>query len=115
MEADYLKLTNGRDVRVEWNTNSLGAFTIETGIEMTDLAQGKVDVFLLRKIAWYMAKEGERCEGRVFELSEVDLGMLMRQPQFIAFVQIFKQQSGTTEQKKSEPQNKMKKIFFRKG
>lgn len=115
MKPQYLKLTDGREVRVEWNMNSLGSFTHDTGIEMATLAEGKADIYTLRKIAWHMVKEGEETEGRSFELSEVELGRLMGQAQVIAFAQIFAEQTGSAEQKKSEAPDRMKKIFFRKG
>lgn len=114
MKADYLTLTNGKKVRIEWNMNSMGAFTIDTGIEMTDLAAGKADIFTLRKVAWYMAREGESIEGRSFELTEVELGRFMSQKEVIEFAQIFASQANTTEQKKNTGQGRSPKIFFRK-
>jgi hypothetical protein len=113
MKPAYLKLTNGKEVRVEWNMNSLGAFTKDTGIEMTDLAKGKADMFILRKVAWYMAKEGEEIDGRSFDMTEVELGRNLDQEGVIVFARIFADQAKTSGQKKNLPQ-KSPMIFFRK-
>ena len=113
MKPDYLKLTNGKEVRVEWNMNSMGAFTNDTGIEMTDLAKGKADIFILRKVAWYMAREGEEIEGRSFDMTEVELGRNISQEGVVEFARIFAEQAKTTAQKKSPPV-KSPMIFFRK-
>jgi len=114
MKADYLKLTNGREVRVEWNMNSMGAFTTDTGIEMTSMAAGKADIFTLRKVAWYMAKEGEEIDGRSFELTEVEMGSLLSQGEVIAFMKTFASQTATTEQKKNTQKGRSPRIFFRR-
>lgn len=114
MKPDYLTLTDGRSVRVEWNMNSLGAFTHDTGIEMTDLAAGEADIFTLRKVVWYMVIEGERLEGRTFELTEVELGSLMSQNEVIEFARIFALQASTTDQKKNTQKGRSPRIFFRK-
>jgi hypothetical protein len=114
MKADYLVLKNGQKVRFEWNVNSLGAFTKDTGIEMTDMANGRADIFTLRKLAWYMAVEGEEIEGRTFDISEVELGRLMTQGNLIEFVQIFKEQANTSEQKKSPAMKRFPRVLFRK-
>ena len=114
MKPDYLKLTNGREVRIEWNMNSLGSFTTDTGIEMTSMADGKADIFALRKVAWYMAKEGEEIDGRSFELTEVELGGLLSQSEVIAFMKMFALQTATTEQKKNTQKGRSPRIFFRR-
>lgn len=114
MKPDYLKLTNGREVRIEWNMNSMGAFTTDTGIEMASIANGKSDIFTLRKLAWYMAKEGEEIDGRSFELTEVELGRLLLQSEVITFAQIFASQANTTEQKKNTQKGRLPRIFFRR-
>lgn len=114
MKADYLILKNGQKVRFEWDVNSLGAFAKDTGIEMSDMVGGKADIFTLRKLAWYMAVEGEEIEGRSFNVTEVELGRLMGQSNLIDFVKIFKEQTNTSDQKKSPLPTKFPKVLFRK-
>jgi hypothetical protein len=114
MKADYLQLTDGRKVRVEWNMNSLGDFTKLTGIEMTDLANNKADINMLRTIAWCCAVEGEEADGRSLNLSEKELGRLIDMSGVLKFAQIFAQQSSNMTEKKSEAPSKSPRIFFRR-
>lgn len=115
MKAEYLELSNGEKVRVEWNMNSMGAFVQETGIEMTDLAKGKADILMLRKVAWFMAVEGESIEGRTFTMTEVEMGRMITQNGVIALANIFARQARTEEQKKSPPERSPRIFFRRRG
>lgn len=115
MKADYLTLTDGRKVRVEWNMNSLAEFTKLTGIEMTDLATKKADVELLRTIAWCCAVEGEEADGKSLGLTEKELGRLIDLPGVLEFTRIFSQQSSNMAEKKSAAPGKSPLMFFRKG
>jgi hypothetical protein len=113
MKADYLKLTDGREVRVEWNMNSMNEFITVTGKELVDLKDIKADVGTLRTIAWCSIREGEEVEGREFGLSEKELGRLMGMAEVIKFSEILTGQSNPGGQKKSKPPNKLLKIFTR--
>jgi hypothetical protein len=115
MKKHYLTLADGREVRVEWNMNSAGEFTKLTGKELSELNPASVDIATLKTIALCAIREGEDSDGRKFEADEKTLGKLMGMPQIIKFAQILNEQSDTGEQKKSEPPNKLKQIFFRKG
>lgn len=111
MKADYLTLTDGRKVRIEWNMNALATFTSLTGIRMEQLISIKPDVATLRTIAWCSAMEGEAADGNSLEISEVDFGRLMSIPAIIQFSEILARQSGM-EQKKSPPPDKPRRKFF---
>jgi hypothetical protein len=114
MKADYLTLTDGRKVRVEWNMNSLAEFKQITGLEMADLATKGADVAVLRSIAWCCAVEGEDADGRNLNLTEKELGRLIDMGGVVKFAQIFAQQSSNMAEKKSEAPNRSPRIFFRK-
>lgn len=114
MKPDYLILTDGRKVRVEWNMNALCEFTSHTGTEMNELAGGKADIKKLRIIAWCSAVEGEAAEGRELGLSEIEFGRLMGMQSVIEFSKILAAQTSGAE-KKNHPPLKFPKILFRKG
>jgi len=115
MKADYLTLTDGRRVRVEFNMNALDMFVKVTGKEMSDLTDGKADVGTLRTIAWCSAKEGEIIEGRELGIDEIHFGRLMNMANIIEFSEILASQSDTGHQKKSPERGRIPRIFFRKG
>jgi hypothetical protein len=114
MKPEYLKLTDGREVRIMFNMNALGEFTSITGKEMTDLIDGKADVNMMRVIAWCAAREGEEADGRKFELDEKQFGRLIDMAGIVRFSQILVSQTAVAGQKKNEPLKKFPRIFFRK-
>lgn len=114
MKADYLTLSDGRQVRVLWNMNALGEWTRITGKEMNELAGGKANVDELRTIAWCAAREGEEADGRKLDLDEIQFGRLMDMAAIVKFVEILNNQTAGANQKKSPPNNPLK-IFLRKG
>lgn len=115
MRHDYLILANGRRVRIAWNMNALDEFVKTTGKELSELTSGKTDVALLRTVAWCCAKEGEKMEGKELSLTEVEFGSLMTMSAMTAFVEIFRDQMATTDQKKSSLGIRFPKIHFRTG
>jgi hypothetical protein len=115
MTNDYLILANGRRVRIAWNMNALDEFVRTTGKELSELTGGKADIALLRTVAWCCAKEGERMEGKELALTEVEFGGLMSMTAMTAFVVIFRDQTATTDQKKSSLGIKFPRIHFRQG
>jgi hypothetical protein len=114
MKPRYIKLTSGQQVRILFNMNSLGEFTSLTGKELTDFVGNKVDILMLRVIAWCTAVEGEEAEGRSLSLDEKQFGRLMDMQAIIEFSQILAEQSTTAAQKKSDPPGRSPKIFFRR-
>ena len=111
MKPDYLDLSDGRKIRCDWNMNSLGEFTKLTGLEMTDLAEGKADITVLRTIAWCCAKEGEECDHKELGLSEKEFGRLMGMDSIIKFSEILVKQSG---HEKKSSKGTFPQIFSRK-
>jgi hypothetical protein len=114
MKPDYLELSDGRKVRVEWNMNALTTFTSITGMQMTDLINARADARTLRTIAWCAAIEGEDADGRTFEVSEKEFGRLMSMAAIVKFSEIMARQSGNEGEKKSLPPEKPIRIFLRK-
>ena len=115
MTNDYLILANGRRVRIAWNMNALDEFVKTTGKELSELTSGMADVALVRTIAWFSAKEGEIMEGKHLSLTEVEFGSLMSMNAMTAFVAIFRDQTATTDQKKSSLGIKFPRIHFLQG
>jgi hypothetical protein len=115
MKADYITLEDGKSVRILWNMNALGEFTKITGMEMSDLAEGKADVNSLRTIAWCSAVEGELADGKELGLSEIEFGRKMTMECIVKFSAILTEQSGNSGQKKSPEPKRPRRIFFRKG
>lgn len=113
MKPQYLKLTDGREVRIMWNMNALGKFTKLTGKEMTDLA--KPDINDLRTVAWCSAIEGEEADGRELELSEVQFGRLIDMAGIVKFSEILTEQAGGVQKKSPAPGNSPLNFFRRKG
>jgi len=94
--------------------NSLGEFTALTGRELTDFTAGKLEILMLRTLAWCTAVDGEIAEGHSLDLDEKEFGRLMDMQAIIAFSKILTEQSMTAAQKKSEPPNRSPMIFFRR-
>lgn len=111
MKPQYLKLINGREVRILWNMNALGNFSALTGKEMTDLV--KADVNTLRTVAWCSALEGEAAEGRELGLDEVQFGRLVDMAGIVKFSEIISEQANGA-QKKSPVTGNSHLHFFRR-
>jgi hypothetical protein len=112
MKPDYLTLSNGRVIRIEWNMNALAELSTHTGIEISDLTSAKADIKMLRAMAWLSAKEGESIDGKELNMTELEFGRLMSMKSIIEFSEILTKQTGG--QKKSPYQEKKPLIFFRK-
>ncbi len=113
MKPDYLTLTDGRQVRVEFNMNALDQFTTLSGKEISDLAGGKADIKTLRLIAWCSAVEGEAADGKLLNLTELEFGRLMSMASMVEFSEILTRQTKGA-QKKSPEKGRFPRIFFRK-
>jgi hypothetical protein len=114
MKAEYISLTNGRKIRIEWNWNTVAEWTARTGREITDLNDGKADVSQMRTIAYCCAVEGESIDGKELGMSEVEFGRLVNMQGIVDFAKILTSQALLAEQKKSEAPTKLQKIFLRK-
>lgn len=114
MKAEYLTLADGRSVRILFNMNALGDVKNKTGIEITDLAEGKADINLLRTIAWCSAIEGEAADGKELGLSEIEFGRQITMAGIVEFSAILTAQSGNGGQKKNPEKGRSPRIFFRK-
>jgi len=115
MKPDYLTLSNGRKVRIEWNMNSMGQYVNITGNELTEFKSKKADINTMRKIAWLSAVEGELCDGKELGLDENQFCRLMNMPAIIEFSRILTEQSSLAIQKKRESHNRWPRILKRKG
>jgi hypothetical protein len=124
MRGDYLKLSDGRQVRVEWNTNALATYNSITGTDLTDLVNARNDAKTLRLIAWCSVIEGEDADGKQLELSEMELGRLMNMDCIVKFSEILARQSGlefkskepldSARGEKKKPPMRMQNIFARR-
>jgi hypothetical protein len=114
MHNDYLKLSNGRSVRLEWNMNALALWKEKTGKDLSDLSNSQADPATMLTIAWCAAFEGEEADGRILDLSERELGRLMDMECVIKFAHILTSQGTSEDQKKSEMKTRRPKIFFRR-
>jgi hypothetical protein len=113
MKADYLTLTNGRKVRIEWNWNAVKSWTRSTGKVLADLASLKAGPDDMLSIAYHSAIEGEEADGRELGLTEKEFGRLINMQGIIEFSKILTEQATTEEQKKSKAPPKSPRIFFR--
>lgn len=114
MTPDYIELKNGRKVRIEYNMNSIAAFTAQTGMEPSELMGSKFDVYMLRTLSYLTAVEGERADGKELEMDEVTFGGYMSVPNVTQFVEIFRKQGGLAMSQKKSPKempwyNRMRK------
>jgi hypothetical protein len=114
MKPDYLTLTNGRKVRIEWNWNAVKIWTSVTGKELTDLATGKASADDMLTIAYCAATEGEDADGKELALTEKEFGRLINMQGIIEFSKILTAQASTMEQKKSTPPTRSPLMFFRR-
>lgn len=102
LKPEYLDI-NGRKLRVEVNWNTICDFSFLTGVDFNDFCQmasdGKVTPKDLRTMLYCAIKEGERMDGRPFELTELDLGEGIRPGIIIMFVEIFTRQWNDSKKK----------------
>lgn len=86
---DFVEI-GGKEYRVEFNWNALGDYLEEKGCGLQDLQKftdmGANDMTIL---AWAGIKEGERLEGRKFEMSPRDLGVYLTGSDATAIIDIF--------------------------
>jgi len=116
MKPEYITLSDGRRVRIEWNMNALGEFTSLTGKEMADMLnmkEGRADIKTLRIIAWCAAMEGEAADGKSLGLNEIEFGRLMTMHSIVEFSGILAKQSSGAEKKNQAPR-RFPLIHFRK-
>lgn len=113
MKPQYINLSDGRKIRIEFNMNSLGNFTQLTGKELADLPNSKADILMLRVLSWCTAVEGEQADGRTLDLDEVQFGRLMNMQAMVEFSKILAEQSQTAAQKKSDSPRRSPMTFFR--
>lgn len=114
MKADYLELSNGRKLRICFNMNALCEVTKLTGIEMSNLAGGKIDIPTLRSIAWCSAIQGERNDGKELSLTEIEFGNLLTMEGIVIFSKILTEQSGNSGEKKNPMKGRSPRTFFRR-
>jgi hypothetical protein len=115
MANDYLILNDDRKVRVEWNMNALGMFTMLTGKNLGDLASVGNDYNTLRSIAYCSVIEGERIEGRELNLTEVEFGSLMSMFCIARFSEMLTEHILRGAQKKNPAKGRTPQVITRKS
>lgn len=95
MKNYYLSI-GGKKVRVEMNWNAMMTFCEEKGIDdLSKLGEdGNVTPRDLLTIMYSAIKEGERMEGRKFELTKEGLSEIVRPSDITSFLKIYKEQCG---------------------
>ena len=95
MEISGLSI-GGKKVRVEMNWNAMMTFCEEKGIDdLSKLGEdGNVTPRDLLTIMYSAIKEGERMEGRKFELTKEGLSEIVRPSDITSFLKIYKEQCG---------------------
>lgn len=95
MKNYYLSI-GGKKVRVEMNWNAMITFCEEKGIDdLSKLGEdGNVTPRDLLTIMYSAIKEGERMEGRKFELTKEGLSEIVRPSDITSFLKIYKEQCG---------------------
>ena len=95
MKNYYLSI-GGKKVRVEMNWNAMMTFCEEKGIDdLSKLGEdGNVTPRDLLTIMYSAIKEGERMEGRKFELTKEGLSEIVRPSDITLFLKIYKEQWG---------------------
>jgi hypothetical protein len=102
MKAEYIRLIDGRRVRILFNINSIVVFTNESGFDLADMA-GSRDVAVFRQLAYACAVEGEATEGRDLALNEIEFGRLMSVENMTQFKEILESQ-GVSNAKNKGPE-----------
>jgi hypothetical protein len=113
MKAVYLTLTNGRQVRIEWNWNAVNLWTSQTGKELSDLAEDKAKTADMFAIVYCAAVEGEEADGKPLGLTEKEFGRLINMQGIIDASKIIQEQSYVMAQKKTLIKGKSPRLFFR--
>ena len=95
MEISGLSI-GGKKVRVEMNWNAMMTFCEEKGIDdLSKLGEdGNVTPRDLLTIMYSAIKEGERMDGRTFELTKEGLSEIVRPSDITLFLKIYKEQCG---------------------
>lgn len=118
MKSDYIILSNGIKYRIEANFNSLITFCSSTGISDLSQLDGIANISIEKVPALIHAciAEGERMDGREFNLSETDLSALFRITTVGDFFKIYAAQSrvSTNEVAPSEKKRARGWLPFRK-
>lgn len=101
----------GRKLRVEFNWNALANYCKLSG--MNDLADLDKIVNItagdMRAFIYVAVVEGERMDGREFELSEEDLGAIMRPADISEIMKIYAEQTKVTGGQTPSPATPVKK------
>jgi len=96
---DYLNLSNGVSVRIEANWNAIAGYAADAGItnlaELDAMARMKPEQYPV--LIWHCAREGERMDGRAFEMTLKEFTGLLRFPQVGEFNQIYARQTSPTD------------------
>ena len=74
---EYLEFDDGRRICLMWNADAMLHFLDVTGHDLTDIKNIPNDLRTLKTIAWCCAKEGERSEGRKFEMTEEEFSRIL--------------------------------------
>jgi hypothetical protein len=92
---DYIELSDGTQVRIEANWNAIAEFAENEGI--TDLSKldqlGKMKPSQYPRLIYACAKEGERMDGREFDMPLQDFKALLRFQQVGDFNELYKKQA----------------------
>lgn len=112
MARDYITLTDGRRVGIEWNMNALAEYTAKTGRELTDLAVTTTNIKELRILAHCAATEGELADGKDLGLTEEEFGRLMGMNAVIAFAHILQKQTTGSQSVAEKKEAEKKRPFF---
>jgi hypothetical protein len=116
MKPDYLTLSNGRKVRIEWNMHAMGEYVNITGRELLEFKSKKADLNTMKTIAWCSAVEGEICDGRELGMDETQFCRLMNMQSIVEFSRILTEQSTLATQKKREShKSRWPRILTRRG
>lgn len=109
MKKDYIEI-GGKQYRVEVNWNALAAFLVAVGRDtIEDLAGfNTIKPSEVAALIWACVSEGERLEGRGFNLSVLDIGAVISPVDVTTFMEIYIRQSSpqmeVDEPKKEEGQ-----------
>ncbi len=109
MTKQYIKLSDGRKLRIEANWNVLTEFLDRTDQEYDDFIKraDRLTAAHMRLIAYCAAKEGERQDGKQLDLSELDFGALCTIPTMNEFGLKFGRM--VTGDKSEDPEGQKKK------
>jgi hypothetical protein len=94
MKKDYIAIA-GQEYRVEVNWNALAAFLKEVGRDTIEelAAFSTIRPSEIAPLMWACLAEGERLEGREFNLSILNLGALITPRHVADFMDIYVRQS----------------------